>query len=186
MTQPAPPAHEQPQDENKLIAERREKLRALREKQAAGGGAAFPNDFKPQDRAAALAAAHGGKSQEELAAGAPVQASIGGRLMLKRVMGKASFATVQDATGRFQIYVTREDVGEAAYADFKRWDLGDIIAAEGHVFKTQKGELSIHAMRIRLLTKSLRPLPDKFHGMQDQELKYCQCYVDLIMDEAVR
>ena len=182
----AAPAREQPQDENKLIAERREKLKALRERQAAGGAVAFPNDFKPQDRAAALQAAHGGKTGDELQAGEKISASIAGRLMLKRVMGKASFATVQDATGRIQIYVTREDVGEEAYADFKRWDLGDIIAAEGYVFKTQKGELSIHATRLRLLTKSLRPLPDKFHGMQDQELKYRQRYVDLIMDESAR
>ena len=182
----AAPAREQPQDENKLIAERREKLKALRERQAAGGAVAFPNDFKPQDRAAALQAAHGGKTGDELQAGEKISASIAGRLMLKRVMGKASFATVQDATGRIQIYVTREDVGKEAYADFKRWDLGDIIAAEGYVFKTQKGELSIHATRLRLLTKSLRPLPDKFHGMQDQELKYHQRYVDLIMDESAR
>jgi lysyl-tRNA synthetase class 2 len=115
-----------------------------------------------------------------------VAASVAGRMMLKRVMGKASFATLQDATGRIQIYVARDEVGEADYAAFKHWDLGDIVAAEGHLFKTRTGELSIHATRIRLLTKSLRPLPDKFHGMQDQELKYRQRYVDLIMDEAAR
>ncbi|RRD58753.1 lysine--tRNA ligase [Comamonadaceae bacterium OH2545_COT-014] len=185
-TPDAAPTAPEAQDENKLIAERREKLKTLREKQAAGGGVAFPNDFKPQDRAAALLAAHDGKSKEALEASEKIHASIAGRMMLKRVMGKASFATLQDATGRFQIYVTREDVGEDTYNAFKHWDLGDIVAAEGHVFKTGKGELSIHVTALRLLTKSLRPLPDKFHGVQDTELKYRQRYVDLIMDEAAR
>ncbi|MDR2155743.1 MAG: lysine--tRNA ligase [Burkholderiaceae bacterium] len=178
------------QDENKLIAERREKLKALRAAQAATGAVAFPNDFKPKDRAAALHRTHGATGKEAfdaaIAAGQKVEASIAGRMMLKRVMGKASFATLQDATGRLQIYVAQADVGQDAYDAFKHWDLGDIVAAEGHLFKTRTGELSLHASRIRLLTKSLRPLPDKFHGMQDQELKYRQRYVDLIMDEAAR
>ena len=186
MNQPAAPE----QDENKLIAERRDKLKTLRDAQAATGAIAFPNDFKPGDRAAQLQQTHGATEKEAfeagLAAGQPVTASIAGRMMLKRVMGKASFATLQDATGRFQVYIARDDVGEAAYDAFKHWDLGDIVAAEGHLFKTRTGELSIHASSIRLLTKSLRPLPDKFHGMQDQELKYRQRYVDLIMDDAAR
>ncbi len=186
MNQPAAPAAAPEQDENKLIAERREKLKALRAEQAARGAIAFPNDFKPKDRAAQLHKAHDAIEKEAMAARERVQASVAGRMMLKRVMGKASFATLQDATGRIQIYVTRDDVGEADYEAFKHWDLGDIVAAEGHLFKTKTGELSIHATRIRLLTKSLRPLPDKFHGMQDQELKYRQRYVDLIMDEAAR
>ena len=177
-------------DDNQLIAERREKLKALRAAQAEGKGVAFPNDFKPADRAADLLAAVDGKTKDELdqanAEDRKITASIAGRMMLKRVMGKASFATLQDATGRFQIYVTRDAVGEAVYADFKKWDLGDIIAAEGHVFKTRTGELSLHATRIRLLTKSLRPLPDKFHGVSDQELKYRQRYVDLITDQDAR
>ncbi len=177
-------------DENQLMAERRDKLKALRVQQAQGQGVAFPNDCKPADRAAALLAAHDGKSKEELdaelAAGKQITASIAGRMMLKRVMGKASFATLQDATGRFQIYVTRDDVGEDIYNAFKHWDLGDIVAAEGYLFKTRTGELSIHATGIRLLTKSLRPMPDKFHGMQDQELKYRQRYVDLMTDEETR
>ena len=181
---PTPAAPEQ--DENKLIAERRDKLKALRERQAAGGGVAFPNDFKPQHRAAALLAEHGEKTKEALEAGEKITVSVAGRMMLKRVMGKASFATLQDASGRIQIYIARDDVGEADYADFKHWDLGDIVAAEGHLFKTRTGELSIHASRIRLLTKSLRPLPDKFHGVQDTELKYRQRYIDLITDEAAR
>jgi lysyl-tRNA synthetase, class II len=177
---PSPPA-----DENQLIAERREKLKALRETQRQGQGVAFPNDFKPGHRAADLLAHHGAKTPELLAQ-EKLPASVAGRMMLKRVMGKASFATLQDSTGRFQIYVTRDDVGEEAYAAFKHWDLGDIVAAEGHVFKTRTGELSLHATRIRLLTKSLRPMPDKFHGMADQEMKYRQRYVDLMMDPAAR
>ena len=122
---PALPA----QDDNQLIAERREKLKALRQQQAQGGGVAFPNDFQPAHRASALQAEHGAASAEALEA-TPVQVSVAGRMMLKRVMGKASFATVQDATGRIQAYVTRDAVGEEVYADFKKWDLGDIIAVE--------------------------------------------------------
>jgi lysyl-tRNA synthetase, class II len=179
------PASPPPADENQLIAERREKLKALREAQRQGQGVAFPNDFKPGHRAADLLAHHGAKTPELLAQ-EKLPASIAGRMMLKRVMGKASFATLQDSTGRFQIYVTRDDVGEEAYAAFKHWDLGDIVAAEGHIFKTRTGELSLHATRIRLLTKSLRPMPDKFHGMADQEMKYRQRYVDLMMDPAAR
>ncbi|MEI6717721.1 MAG: lysine--tRNA ligase, partial [Betaproteobacteria bacterium] len=98
----------------------------------------------------------------------------------------ASFATLQDSTGRIQIYITRDDVNEDLYADFKHWDLGDIIACEGKLFKTRMGELSIHASSIRMLTKSLRPMPDKFHGVNDQEIKYRQRYVDLMMDETAR
>ncbi|RDI25938.1 lysyl-tRNA synthetase class II [Pseudacidovorax intermedius] len=172
-------------DDNQLIAERREKLKALRAGQAEGRGVAFPNDFKPADRADALLAAHGETPAETLEA-TPVAASVGGRMMLKRVMGKASFATLQDATGRIQLYVTRDALGEEAYADFKKWDLGDIVGAEGTLMKTKTGELSIKVSRLRLLTKSLRPLPDKFHGMSDQEQKYRQRYVDLITDEAAR
>jgi lysyl-tRNA synthetase class 2 len=190
MTDPAATVPAPEQDENKLIAERREKLKALRAAQAETGAIAFPNDFKPNDRAAQLHQAHGAIEKEafdaDIAAGKKVSVSVAGRMMLKRVMGKASFATLQDATGRIQIYVARDDVGEDVYAAFKHWDLGDIVAAEGHLFKTKTGELSIHASSVRLLTKSLRPLPDKFHGMQDQELKYRQRYVDLIMDEATR
>ncbi|MBK6747634.1 lysine--tRNA ligase [Ottowia sp.] len=186
MTQPAAPE----QDENKLIAERREKLKSLREAQAASGAIAFPNDFKPNHRAARVHQEHGAIEREAfeaaIAAGEKIDVSVAGRMMLKRVMGKASFATLQDATGRIQVYVVRDDVGEADYAAFKHWDLGDIVGAEGLLIKTKTGELSIHATRIRLLTKSLRPLPDKFHGMQDQELKYRQRYVDLIMDESAR
>jgi lysyl-tRNA synthetase class 2 len=178
---PPPP----PIDENQLIAERRDKLKALRDTQKQGGAVAFPNDFKPQHHAATLLGLHGEKSTETLAAEGTTT-RVAGRMMLKRVMGKASFATVQDQSGRIQIYVTRDDVGEEVYAAFKHWDLGDIIAAEGKVFKTRTGELSIHATSVRLLTKSLRPMPDKFHGVADQEVKYRQRYVDLMTDESAR
>ena len=174
-----------PVDENQLITERREKLKTLRERQAQGAGVAFPNDFKPAHHAANLHEVHGDKTAEVLVEEGQF-AKVAGRMMLKRVMGKASFATLQDSTGRIQIYVARDDVGEALYADFKHWDLGDIVACEGKLFKTRTGELSIHATQIRLLTKSLRPMPDKFHGVHDQEIKYRQRYIDLMTDETAR
>ncbi|MDO9434003.1 lysine--tRNA ligase [Hydrogenophaga sp.] len=186
MTQAHTPDASAPaQDENQLIAERREKLKALREAQKQGQGVAFPNDFKPTDKAADLALKFAENSKEALEA-EPVQASVAGRMMLKRVMGKASFATLQDASGRIQVYVSRDAVGESVYAGFKHWDLGDIIGVEGKLMRTRTGELTIEASQIRLLTKSLRPLPDKFHGIADQEIKYRQRYVDLIMDETAR
>ncbi len=167
-------------DENQLITERREKLAAIRQK-----GVAFPNDFKPTHRAAELARLHGDEPNETLEPRA-VTVAMAGRMMLKRVMGKASFATLQDATGRIQLFVTRDALGEEAYAAFKHWDLGDILSAEGTLFQTKTGELSVRVTRLRLLTKSLRPLPDKFHGMADQEQKYRQRYVDLITDDEAR
>ena len=174
-----------PQDENQLMAERREKLKAMRQQQLEGKGVAFPNDFKPSDHAADLFAAHAGQTPEGLLEQGST-AKVAGRMMLKRVMGKASFATLQDSSGRIQVYIKGEDIGTELYASFKHWDLGDIVAAEGKLFKTKTGELSIHATSIRLLTKSLRPMPDKFHGMNDQEVKYRQRYVDLMTDEVSR
>jgi lysyl-tRNA synthetase class 2 len=177
-------------DDNQLIAERREKLKALREAQRQGKGVAFPNDFKPADKAAELVAAHGEFTKEALEA-TPVRASVAGRMMLKRVMGKASFATLQDSSfgpsgGRIQIYLNLESVGADMLEVFKHWDMGDIVAAEGVLFKTKMGELTVHADKVRLITKSLRPLPDKFHGIHDQEIKYRQRYVDLMTDESAR
>lgn len=167
-------------DENHLIAERRTKLAGLRTQ-----GIAFPNDFTPDHRASSLHARFGEQDQATLASSAqPV--SVAGRMMLKRVMGKASFATLQDSTGRIQIYLERSSLGEEIYDAFKHWDIGDIIAINGFIFKTNKGELSIHATQARVLAKSLRPLPDKFHGVSDQELRYRQRYVDLIMTEQTR
>jgi len=167
-------------DENQLITERREKLAAIRQQ-----GIAFPNDFKPQHRAAELLRQHDAKPNDELEPLA-IHVTVAGRLMLKRVMGKASFGTLQDASGQIQLFVTRDALGEEPYAAFKHWDLGDILGAEGTLFKTKTGELSVRVSTLRLLTKSLRPLPDKFHGMADQEQKYRQRYVDLITDPESR
>jgi lysyl-tRNA synthetase class 2 len=173
-------------EENQLVAERREKLAAIR----ARGGVAFPNDFKPAHHAGDLQTQYGEMANEALEPLA-VTVSLAGRMMLKRVMGKASFATLQDGSfgpthGRIQLFVSRDALGDDAYADFKHLDLGDILGAEGVLFKTRTGELSVKVTALRLLTKSLRPLPDKFHGMTDQEQKYRQRYVDLIADEAAR
>jgi lysyl-tRNA synthetase, class II len=167
-------------DDTSLITERREKLAAIR-----AAGVAFPNDFKPSQQAATLHQQHDGKPNEELEAQA-ISVRIAGRLMLKRVMGKAAFGTLQDGSGRIQIYVTQDAVGAEALAAFKHWDLGDILGCEGTLFVTKTGELSVKATRVRLLTKSLRPLPDKFHGLADQEQKYRQRHVDLITDESAR
>ncbi len=167
-------------DDNQLIAERREKLKAIRQQ-----GIAFPNDFKPSHHALDLLQRHGTQSNEELEPQA-IRVRLAGRMMLKRVMGKASFCTLQDGSGRIQLFVTRDELGEEAYERFKHLDLGDIIGAEGTLFKTRTGELSVRVGSLRLLTKSLRPLPDKFHGMTDQEQKYRQRYVDLITDEDAR
>ncbi len=168
------------QDENHVIAERREKLKAIREK-----GVAFPNDFKPEHFAAPLHAQFGEQENETLDAQAVV-VKVAGRMMLKRVMGKASFATIQDKTGRVQLFISKDNIGEELYDSFKHWDLGDIVAAVGVIFKTKTGELSIKVSELRLLTKSLRPLPEKFHGLSDQETKYRQRYVDLIVSEETR
>lgn len=174
------PSQELPSDENHVIAERREKLKAIREK-----GVAFPNDFKPQHQAAALHVEFGAAENETLEPLAK-QVVIAGRMMLKRVMGKASFATVQDTSGRIQLFISKENIGEEVYEAFKHWDMGDILGATGVLFKTKTGELSVKVSELRLLTKSLRPLPEKFHGLTDQEVKYRQRYVDLIVNEETR
>ena len=171
---------QQPQDEHKLIAERRAKLDEIREKRIA-----FPSDFRRNVMSGELHAEYENKDNEALEA-EPVRVKIAGRLMAKRVMGKASFAQLQDQSGRMQIFIQRDAVGEDIYKEFKSWDVGDIFAAEGVMFRTKTGELSVKADAIRLLTKSLRPLPDKFHGLEDQETRYRQRYLDLIMNEASR
>ncbi|MBN8510002.1 MAG: lysine--tRNA ligase [Burkholderiales bacterium] len=178
MTAPTP--DDPAPDASPLIAERREKLAALRR-----AGTAFPNDFKPRHHAADLHHRHGQVPNEELEPQA-ITVTVAGRMMLKRVMGKACFATLQDGSGRIQLYVTQDAVGPETLAAFKHWDLGDILGCEGTLFRTRTGELSIRATAVRLLTKSLRPLPDKFHGLADQEQKYRQRYVDLITDDAAR
>ena len=161
-------------DTNQIIEERKAKLKALR-----GEGSAFPNDFRRTHLAADLHRDYDAKSNEALESVA-TKVAVGGRMMLKRVMGKASFATLQDMSGRIQLYVTNDVTGETAHAAFKHWDLGDILGAEGTLFKTKTGELTIKVSAVRLLSKSLRPLPEKFHGLADQEQKYRQRYLDLI------
>jgi len=161
-------------------AERRAKLAELRAR-----GVAFPNDFRREHLAADLHRAYGAATRAELE-GRPLRVTVAGRIMLKRVMGKASFATLQDMSGRIQIYVSNDVTGAAAHEAFKHWDLGDIAGVEGTLFKTQKGELTVHATALRLLTKALRPLPEKFHGLADQEQKYRQRYLDLITNEDAR
>ena len=169
------------QDENQIMAERRQKLTEIR----ASKGVAFPNDFRRQHLAAPLHAQYDAIDKEALEA-RPVEVVVAGRMMLKRVMGKASFATVQDSSGRIQFYISRDKVGEDVYADFKTWDMGDILGAKGTLMKTKTGELSVEVSELRLLSKSLRPLPDKFHGLADQEQKYRQRYVDLIINQDSR
>ncbi|MBU3644242.1 MAG: lysine--tRNA ligase [Candidatus Methylopumilus sp.] len=177
MSDQQQPVH---QDENHVIAERRQKLQAIRAK-----GVAFPNDFRPQHLAASLHEAYDGLENEQLEQ-QHVSVVVAGRMMLKRVMGKASFATIQDRSGRIQLFISKDNLGEEVYEDFKHWDMGDILGAEGVVFKTKTGELSIKVSQLRLLTKSLRPLPEKFHGLADQEMKYRQRYVDLMVSEETR
>ena len=174
-------------DENHVIAERREKLAALR---ISTNNVPYPNDFKPQHKAAALQIQYAELDKETLDPQA-IPAVVAGRMMLKRVMGKASFATIQDGSGenagaRIQLYVAKDMIGEDVYEQFKHWDLGDFLGATGYLFKTKTGELSIKVTEIRLLAKSLRPLPEKYHGLQDQEIKYRQRYVDLITSEETR
>jgi lysyl-tRNA synthetase class 2 len=171
-----------PPDENHLIAERRAKLKALREQ-----GVAFPNDFRRADYAGDLQQqyADAGKwTAEALESGAP-RVVVAGRILLKRVMGKASFVQIQDESGRIQLFLQANNLGDA-YEAFKGWDAGDIVGAEGVLTRTKTGELSVRADRLRLLTKSLRPLPDKFHGLADVEQRYRQRYVDLIVSPESR
>ncbi|MGI4846487.1 MAG: lysine--tRNA ligase [Janthinobacterium lividum] len=173
-------------DENKIMAERRAKLAALRQQ-----GNPFPNDFVPQDKAADLVETYNGKTREELEA-EPVNVVLAGRMMLRREAGKkAAFATLQDssgpsASGRIQIYITVDSAGEEAMEALRSYDLGDILGVEGTLFKTKVDELTIKVTKLRLISKALRPLPDKFHGLADQETKYRQRYVDLIMNEETR
>jgi lysyl-tRNA synthetase class 2 len=166
-------------DENHLIAERRAKLAKLRER-----GMAFPNDFRRDALAADLLTAYGEKTPENLDAQA-LRVAVAGRLRVKRVMGKASFVKIEDSSGSLQLFLQRETLGEV-YDHFKTWDVGDIVGAEGILFKTKTGELSVRVERLVLLTKSLRPLPDKWHGIADTELRYRRRYVDLIMNEDSR
>ena len=168
-------------DLNNELKTRREKLANLREQ-----GIAFPNDFRRDHTSDQLHAEFDGKENEELEA-LNIEVAVAGRMMTRRIMGKASFVTLQDVGGRIQLYVARDDLPEGVYNEqFKKWDLGDILGAKGKLFKTKTGELSIHCTELRLLTKALRPLPDKFHGLQDQEARYRQRYLDLISNDESR
>ena len=168
-------------DENKLIAQRREKLSKLREQ-----GNAYPNHFRRDSLAANLHAEYDSLSKEELA-DKNIRVSIAGRMMLQRIMGKASFATIKDMSGSIQLFVQRDSLPEGFYNEhFKKWDLGDIIGAKGVLFKTKTDELSIRVDSIELLTKALRPLPEKFKGLSDQETRYRQRYIDLMTNDETR
>ena len=150
---------------------------------------AFPNDFRRDALAADLLAGYAEATAESLEA-TPVRVRVAGRMMLRRIMGKASFAKIQDSSGQIQLFLQRDvlvaDGTNADYAAFKAWDIGDILGAEGQLFRTKTGELSVRVDKLRLLTKSLRPLPDKWHGLSDMEVRYRQRYVDLIMNESSR
>ena len=172
--------NQEPIDTNEQIAMRRAKLAELRAQ-----GNPFPNDFRRNVVAGELHAEYGARDAAALDA-APVRVKIAGRMMTRRIMGKASFAHIQDMSGRMQLYVTREGVGEERYGEFKKWDLGDIVGADGVLFKTKTGELSVKVDDVRLLTKALRPLPEKYHGLTDQETRYRQRYLDLIMNDVAR
>ena len=183
MSEQKPQVAEQAQEPelNSELQARREKLALLREK-----GIAFPNDFRREHLSDQLHAEYGSKENEELEA-LNIEVTVAGRMMTLRIMGKASFVTLQDVGGRIQLYVSRDDLPEGIYnEEFKKWDLGDILGARGKLFKTKTGELSIHCSELRLLTKALRPLPDKFHGLADQETRYRQRYLDLIANDESR
>jgi lysyl-tRNA synthetase class 2 len=177
------PTDHLPIDENKLIAERREKLKTLREQ-----GIAFPNDFKVDAFAGDLQAEFADKDTHtaEAIEAAARSVKVAGRIVLKRVQGKVSFVQMQDFTGRIQLFVHQGTVGEGSYEAFKSWDVGDVVGAEGLLMRTKTGELSVKVQTLRLLTKSLRPLPDKWHGLADVEQRYRQRYVDLIVTEEAR
>lgn len=167
-------------DEHDQVAQRRAKLAALKQ-----GGNAYPNNFRQEHLAASLHERYGVKDGDELDAH-PVTVKVAGRMMTRRVMGKASFLHLQDTSSRIQLYVRRDALPEGLYGEFKKWDLGDILGAAGVLFKTRTGELSIRVDELRLLTKALRPLPEKFHGLSDQETRYRQRYLDLISNEESR
>ena len=167
-------------DENRLIGERRTKLHAIKAE-----AIAYPNDFRPNTSAAVLQRRFADDDTETLA-GVDEEFALAGRMMAKRVMGKIAFVKVQDGTGTMQFVIQRDNLPEGVYQQFKQWDIGDIVAGTGAIFRTQKGELSVKPAQLRLLTKSLRPLPEKFHGLTDTETRYRQRYVDLIMNEESR
>ena len=180
--QPQSPENTEVQDVNELIKQRHHKLDLIKQ----AGKNPYPNQFRREHYAQDLQTTYQDQDKQALADAKPVIVSVAGRMMLKRVMGKASFATIADMTGRIQAYISKNDIGEDAYNDFKTWDIGDIVGITGHLFRTNTGELSIHASDVQLLTKSLRPLPDKFHGLADTESRYRSRHLDLMTNDASR
>ncbi|MCH7743114.1 MAG: lysine--tRNA ligase [Proteobacteria bacterium] len=176
MTEP----NDQQQDENEIIALRKARLAELRAE-----GNAFPNDFRRQHEAKELHHTYGDRTKEELQEDS-VATAVAGRIVLRRMMGKASFMTIQDVSGRIQLYVRQSDIGDEAYSNFKRLDIGDIVGAQGTLMVTNTGELTVNVSNIRLLTKSLRPLPEKHKGLTDTEIRYRQRYLDLIVNDESR
>ncbi|MCH8478803.1 MAG: lysine--tRNA ligase, partial [Wenzhouxiangella sp.] len=171
-------------EDNRLIAERRNKLGELR-----AAGQAYPNDWRTDSDAATLLADYGDEETWPQQALEQLQQDfcLAGRIMSRRIMGKASFVHIQDGSGeRFQLYLRRDDLADGVYQNFKHWDIGDIVGVRGRLMRTRTGELSLHASQLRLLVKSLRPLPEKWHGLTDQEMRYRQRYVDLIVNPDVR
>ena len=168
------------QEQNEQIVQRKAKLAAKRAE-----GQAYPNGFDRDALAAELHEQYESLSTDELADKA-IRVKVAGRIMTRRIMGKASFTHIQDMSGKIQLYIARDSLPEGVYKDFKTWDLGDIVAAEGVVFKTKTGELSVKLDQLYLMTKALRPLPDKYHGLSDQEQRYRQRYLDLLVNEPSR
>lgn len=181
MTDKSPQSTDVVLDENAQMALRREKLAALRQQ-----GNPFPNDFRPDKISTKTLHENYGNLSTETLLERKISIKLAGRMMTRRLMGKASFANIQDGAGQIQIYVKESELGENLYEQFKHWDLGDILGVSGYLFKTKTGELSVHVEKIRLITKALRPLPDKFHGLTDQETRYRQRYVDLIANQESR
>ena len=173
-------SNDKQQNENKLIAERRGKLDAMRK-----SGNAYPNDFRRNALAEELHRTYAAHEDQALR-DEHVAVTVSGRMMVKRVMGKASFIKLQDRSGQIQVRLERDRLAEGIYQGFKKWDVGDIVGAQGELFRTKTGELTVMADEVRLLTKALRPLPEKFHGLADQETRYRQRYVDLIINESSR
>ena len=167
--------------EKAIIEERRKKLEQLRDK-----GSAYGNSFKPKNNAKSLSDKYGDLSKEDLVEKNIKNISIAGRIVLKRVMGNASFATLRDSSGDIQIYVTKNNVDESVYEDFKTWDLGDIVGVSGSLFRTKTDELTIDVWDLEMITKSLRPMPEKFKGLTDIEARYRQRYLDLMTNVSTK
>lgn len=167
-------------DENEQISQRKEKLAQMRQL-----GEAYPNHFRRDALAGDLIASYGELDNETLEE-KNIQVSVAGRMMTRRVMGKASFIHLQDMSGKIQCFAQKQALPEGVYDAFKKWDIGDILGGSGRLFKTKTGELSVKLSELHIITKALRPLPEKFHGLADQETRYRQRYVDLIMNESSR